>query len=93
MKVYTEKEIATLPMEWISVTEALPPIGEEVWCYCPNKSRRKITALVRLIPYEESQEFHWNNSYGGDNLHLGKSVTHWMRRPAPPSDPDGEVKP
>lgn len=88
MKIYTEDEIRKLPQAWVDVKDALPPIGEEVWCYCPDKLTRKITALVRLIPYEESREFHWDNSYGGGNMHLGKSVTHWMPRPAPPNSGD-----
>lgn len=72
-------------MEWISVDDRLPEIGDEVIVYTPN-SRTKVTALCRLIRYEEDAEFFWDNFYGGTNFHLKESVTHWMPLPAPPKD-------
>lgn len=83
MKVYDYDDIPKLPKQWISVTDALPPIGQEVIVYCP-KSSRKVTALMRLIPYEGAREFYWDNAYGGGNTHVQNSVAQWMPLPVQP---------
>lgn len=73
-------------MGWISVDDRLPDIGEEVMVYCPHKERRKVTALCRLIRYEGAEEYYWDNAYGGSNVHVQKSVTHWMPLADSPKD-------
>lgn len=74
--------------EWISVEEALPPLGLEVLVYVPSKienGRSPVTALSRYIRYEGATTFHWDNNYGGSNIHLSTSVTHWAFMPKAPA--------
>lgn len=86
MKVYDYADIPKLPKgQWISVKDALPPIGEEVTVFCPRSERHRVTALVRLIPYEGALEFFWDNAYGGGFTHVQDSVTHWMPMPKEPA--------
>lgn len=68
---------------WISVEERLPEIGEEVNVYCPQCGK-KITSLARFIRYEGAKGFYWDNSYGGSNIHIQDTVTHWRPLPEPP---------
>lgn len=72
-------------MKWISVKDRLPEIGQEVIVYCPS-CKRKVTALCRLIRYEEAVNFYWDNSYGGSNIHVQDAVTHWMPLPEAPKE-------
>ena len=71
-------------LEWVSVEDELPEIGREVIVCCPQ-SRRKVTALCRLIPYEGAVEFYWDNAYPlSGNCHVQDSVTHWSPLPEAP---------
>ena len=87
MKIYDYEEIKSVPEEWISVAEALPPIGIEVIVYCPGeieRGRNPVTALCRYIRHEGAIDYYWDNNYpGNENCHLAKSVTMW--RPMPPT--------
>ena len=69
---------------WVSVEDRLPEIGEEVIVYVPNSNRNKVTSLAMYIRYEGATEFHWDNQYGGSNIHLQNAVTHWQPLPKPP---------
>lgn len=70
---------------WISVSDRLPPIGQEVLVHVPGSARAPVTALMRLIPWEGSPDFYWDNAYPGKgNMHIGPSVAHWMPLPAWP---------
>jgi hypothetical protein len=72
-------------LEWISVADQLPAIGQEVIVHVPGSDRRPVTALMRLIAWEGSPDFYWDNAYPGKgNMHIGKSVTHWAVMPAAP---------
>jgi hypothetical protein len=70
--------------EWINVKEKLPEIGTEVIVYCPKCTVRKVTALARFIRYEEATDYYWDNDYGGSNIHVMDSVTHWKPMPNKP---------
>lgn len=74
---------------WIRCNDKLPPIGQEVNCYVPSKrdmGRNPVTSLIRLIRHEAATDFYWDNNYGGSNIHLQDSVTHWQPLPEPPTD-------
>lgn len=74
---------------WISVNDQLPPIGQEVLVYVPSKierDRNPVTSLVRLIRHEAARDFYWDNNYGGSNIHLQESVTHWAPLPNGPEE-------
>lgn len=75
-------------MEWISVKDKLPPIGQEVIVYSPksNSGDGRVTALCRKIRYEEATNFYWDNDYGGSNVYVQDAITHWMPLPEPPKD-------
>lgn len=73
---------------WVSVKDRLPEIGTEVQVYVPSKldfSRNPVTALTRLICYEEALDYYWNNNYGGSNIHVQDAVTHWRPLSSPPT--------
>jgi len=75
-KIYAEGE-------WISVKDKLPEIGSEVIVL---KNDGNVTALARYIRYEGAKEYFWDNFYGGSNLCLQESITHWMPLPNPPKE-------
>lgn len=81
-----KQEIEDAKPKWISIKDKLPEIGEEVIVYCPKCISRKVTALMRLIRYEGATEYFWDNSYGGSNVHVMHSVTHWMPLPESPKE-------
>lgn len=91
---YRHPPAPAVPEGWIPVSERLPEIGNEVLVYCPHKiefGRNPVTALMRLIRYEKATEFYWDNNYGGRNVHLKESVTHWMSLPAAPQPTEGST--
>lgn len=71
--------------DWINIKEKLPEIGTEVIVYCPKCTVRKVTALARFIRYEEATDYYWDNAYGGSNIHVMDSVTHWKPMPNKPN--------
>jgi hypothetical protein len=75
-------------MEWINVKDQLPEIGREVIVFSPNSNdgTGRVTALTRLIRYEEATQFYWDNSYGGSNIYIQSAITHWMPLPEPPKN-------
>jgi len=78
---------------WIPVGEMLPEIGSAVLVYTPRSEHRKVKALMRLIRYEGSSEFYWDNIYGGGWIHTQEAVTHWRPLLEPPqaiAEADGE---
>lgn len=76
--------------EWISVNDSLPPIGQEVQVYCPNKipkGRNPVTALARFVRHEGlDSPYYWDNFYGGSNYTNPESVTHWKPLSKPPKE-------
>lgn len=77
--------------EWISVKDRLPEIGTEVIAWSPKSytglGQGRVTALCRLIRYEEATEFYWANHYpGNSNIHTQEAITHWMPLPEPPKN-------
>lgn len=76
-------------MEWISIEDRLPEIGEPVICYYPNAETYKVRELVRLI---HNFNYYWDTLRGLGTVlsHNPKSkdltVTHWMPLPAPPHE-------
>jgi len=80
MKIYSDKEIDTLPEKWIPCSDCLPPVGIEVIV----QTNTKVTALARFIPHENSppERGWWDNAYPGKwNAHLFDSVLAWMPMP------------
>lgn len=72
---------------WISVTDQLPPIGQEVIVFVAPYDRHPkgyVTALCRCIRYEEDPDWWWDNSQGR-NYHAMGSVSHWTPFPNPPA--------
>lgn len=61
--------------KWISCMDRLPETGTEVIVKTVDGT---ITALCRLIRYEEDTGFYWDNVYGGSNWYSQESITHWM---------------
>lgn len=80
-------DVEKLIPKWLSVEDSLPPLGLEVLAYVPSRKemgRNPVTALARYIRYEGAEDFYWDNNYGGSNIHLSTSVTHWMPLSEPP---------
>lgn len=73
-------------MQWISVRDQLPELGEEVIVFT-NTGR--VTALSRFIRYEGASTYYWDNNYpGSGNMYLSESITHWMKLPDKPNKED-----
>lgn len=74
-----------MSVEWqLCTPDNLPPIGTEVLVVVPSKidmGKNPVTALCRLIRYAGAQNYYWDNYYGGSNIHLEGSVTHWAYMP------------
>jgi hypothetical protein len=49
--------------------ENLPPCCDNGNCDAPEGAR--------YIRYEEATDYYWDNAYGGGNIHVMDSVTHW----------------
>lgn len=63
-------------MEWISVKDRLPEIGEKVLAYRPSM----YYTVVQTIYYGVEG---WENGY---DLSGNMVITHWMPIPEPPKD-------
>lgn len=68
--------------EWISVTERLPAVGEDVLVITSSSDRNM--AVWRLFGNAENRQAHWEDEVG-DGLVLG-AATHWMPLPEPPKE-------
>jgi hypothetical protein len=82
---------------WISVKDALPPIGRNVLCYIPESSNEytKVKALARFQHHEDAIDYYWDNQYPGrGNMHIDCAVTHWRDLPkGPDAAPQAECAP
>lgn len=66
-------------MEWISVQDHLPPIGEVILC-CDMLN--EFVSLGRMT-LEDNGEFGCFELMWIDEVQLDAHVTHWMLRPEP----------
>lgn len=88
MKIYSYDEVRIIPKKWISVTDALPPIGEEVVVFVPRKietGHDPVTALARYIRHEGDVNYYWDNDYSKGNMHIQDAVTMWQPMPDVPN--------
>jgi hypothetical protein len=63
-----------MKVEWISVNDRLPEIGDKVLIYCSSQGQ-----LIAYLSYEKQ----WIHVFDGSYLYL--NITHWMPLPEPPS--------
>jgi hypothetical protein len=76
-------------MQWNSVKEKLPNIGEWVLAYTPSYFEEKnVIAVVKFEYLDHRKENYWSIfSSGCGCCDSGLSnVTHWMPLPKPPED-------
>lgn len=69
-------------MQWVSVAEMLPEIGDVVNIVTANRDGETIsTSAVRVVAYEGCATYYWQ---GGTywQMILPERVTHWMPLPA-----------
>lgn len=71
-------------MQWVSVADQLPEIGDVVNIVTTNRDNEIIsTSAVRLIPYEGCTTYYWRAGTYWQTM-LPERVTHWMPLPEPP---------
>ncbi|SXL46689.1 Eaa1 [Klebsiella pneumoniae] len=78
-------EPATVPGEWIPVSERMPDREVDVQVYCPDKKEQMVAYLERN---ELDGYFRFATWRTGDGIYC--QPTHWMQLPAGPQEAKGE---
>lgn len=79
-------------MEWISVNDRLPDVGQIVLAVVSEPRLRfnhpyKEEVLLlyrRVIPYRRGPEIHWERPFSGETVDYDAIVTYWMPIPELP---------
>jgi len=71
----------TRNMAWISVEDALPPMGTTVLAWMPERWAQP----YEIVEYSQKSEDHRKFvRRDGQWWHSGKRITHWMSLPSSP---------